>query len=97
MQEYGKSSFLRPQFPVINFCTDISTGAPYNIPTQFGYYAPPAHTRQPATSSILPPHHPDHPDMPPNSARPPNTNEEQSETSEFGGLVSYFSSQQELD
>lgn len=74
----------------------VFLGAPYNIPAQFGYYAPPAHSRHPSNAPIS---HPDHPDIPPNSARanPANPNEEPSESSEFGGLVSYFSSQQELD
>ncbi|XP_070497123.1 fap1 adhesin-like isoform X2 [Chironomus tepperi] len=75
-------------------------GAPYNIPPQFGYYAPPAHSRQhPPTTTAPPISHPEHPDIPPN-ARPNNNanpNDEPSESSEFGGLVSYFSSQQELD
>ncbi|KAL7043781.1 hypothetical protein ACKWTF_001660 [Chironomus riparius] len=77
-------------------------GAPYNIPPQFGYYAPPAHSRQHPSNPAAPPlSHQEHPDLPPNNARPSNNNinpnDEPSESSEFGGLVSYFSSQQELD
>ncbi|KAG5674998.1 hypothetical protein PVAND_004939 [Polypedilum vanderplanki] len=77
--------------------------APYNIPAQFGYYAaPPAHGRH---------HLPQNPVAVPLSTHPitqahadadsrnPNddAHSESSSTSEFGGLVSYFSSQQELD
>ena len=72
------------------------------MPPQFGYYAPPAHSRQHPSNTAAPPlSHQEHPDIPPNNARPNNNNinpnDEPSESSEFGGLVSYFSSQQELD
>lgn len=82
---------------VIIFCI---LGAPYTIQPQFGYYAPPAHSRQPqnppTTSAAVPlSAHPE--DVPPNSIIRINPSDEPSESSEFGGLVSYFSQQQELD
>jgi len=89
--------------------------APYGLPPQFGYYAPPAHSRQPpqplnhpqhaaATEDIQnnsirqqhPQQHPQHPNHP-NSEEGGPAAGPGGETSEFGGLVSYFSSQQELD
>lgn len=73
------------------------------MPPQFSYYAPPAHSRQPQQPSAIPLNH-GAPQLVPagnedvaNSIRNANNSEEPSETSEFGGLVSYFSSQQELD
>lgn len=84
----------------LNFLS--SSAAPYNIPPQFSYYAPPAHSRQPPQTSAIPLNHgasqlvAGNEDIS-NSIRNANNSEEPSETSEFGGLVSYFSSQQELD
>jgi hypothetical protein len=72
--------------------------SPYNIPPQFGYYAPPAtHGRgQPGPIHGAAPHMQGNEDIS-NSIRNPNNSEENENSSEFGGLVSYFSSQQELD
>lgn len=71
----------------------------YGIPPQFSYYAPTAHSRLTTPQAAVPV-----PLVP--ETRQQNSiqaNSEQSDdslantTSEFGGLVSYFSSQQELD
>lgn len=72
------------------------------MPPQFSYYAPPAHSRQPPLASAIPLNHGatqllSGTDDISNSIRIANNSDEPSETSEFGGLVSYFSSQQELD
>lgn len=81
----------------------LNIAAPYNIPPQFSYYAPPAHSRQPPQPSAIPLNHGASQlvaagsEEVANSIRNANNSEEPSETSEFGGLVSYFSSQQELD
>lgn len=70
---------------------------PYGIPPQFAYYgAPPAHSRQlpqNTTGTTPPSTHPISQHTGGNEAENP----QQQTPSEFGGLVSYFSSQQELD
>lgn len=81
---------------------------PYAIPPQFGYY-PHGRPQLPPSTGINHgiSHHPDNIHHPPSHARGDDSQPQapsgdphqqpQQSTSEFGGLVSYFSSQQELD
>jgi hypothetical protein len=85
------------------------TAAPYNIPPQFSYYAPPAHSRQTPQTSAIPLNHgaPQHvagnEDISNSIRNANNPQEPQGETggsgdsSVFGGLINFFNSQQELD
>ena len=89
-----------------NFKNPIISASPYNIPPQFSYYAPPAHSRQPPQSSAIPLNHgaPQHvagEDIPisiRNASHPQEPPaQETGGSSEFGGLINFFNSQQELD
>lgn len=93
---------------IFNYINYFLAPNPYAIPPQFGYYP---HSRPQLTPNTGISHgisHLPHTDNvhhgPPHvrsedSQQPPNPSGEQPQqsTSEFGGLVSYFSSQQELD
>jgi hypothetical protein len=85
---------------VIHFNINLASN-PYGIPPQFGYYAPPRQPLPPNAAALSHPgisHHPENVHHgPPPAGRGDDQEHPQQAPSEFGGLVSYFSSQQELD